>query len=143
MKMSALKVFTVQVTHCEHTTHLSYTLQGQSLKSFKIMTCNRPSKHKDLFKGTTNPAGNMTKSVSKNNTLCQTRQIYLQVKELAVSPVDDLGSQVRPCYIDDIDLFREKKAQVTLGSEAQDISKGWTVSRGKFCISLATPAHNI
>lgn len=30
--MSALSVFTVQATHCEHTTHLSYTLQGQSEK---------------------------------------------------------------------------------------------------------------
>lgn len=70
MKMSALNVFTVQVTHCEHTTHLSYTLQGQSLKSFKIMTCNRPNKHKALFKGAINPAGNMTRSVSTNNILC-------------------------------------------------------------------------
>lgn len=50
MKMSALNVFTVQVTHCEHTTHFSYTLQGQSLKSFRIVTCNRPNKHKALFK---------------------------------------------------------------------------------------------
>lgn len=128
MKMSALNVFTVQVTHCEHTTHLSYTLQGHGLKSFKIMTCNRPNKHKALFKGTINPARNMTTGMSRNNILCQTGQTYLQVKELAVSPVDDLGSQVRPCYIDDIDLFREKKTQISLGRKAQDTCKGRTVN---------------
>ena len=80
--------------------------------------------------------------MSRNNVLCKKRQTYLQIKELAVSPVDDLGSQVGPCYVDYIDLVREKKAQVNTGSEAQGTSKGWTGSTGKFGISLAPPAHN-
>lgn len=52
-------------------------------------------------------AGNTTWNTSRNNILWNKRQTYLQVKELAVSPVDDLGGQVWPCYIDDIDLGKE------------------------------------
>lgn len=55
-------------------------------------------------------AGNTTWNTSRNNILCNKRQTYLQVKELAVSPVDDLGGQVWPCYIDDIDLGKENKS---------------------------------
>lgn len=61
----------------------------------------------------------MTGSRSRNNALCKESQPYLQIKELAVSAVDDLGSQVGPCHVDYIDLVREKKAQVNTGSETQ------------------------
>lgn len=95
----------------EHTTHSSCTLQGQGLKSLKIMTRNRPNKNKALLKSMSTLAGNTTWNTSRNNILCNKRQTYLQVKELAVSPVDDLGGQVWPCYIDDIDLGKENTSR--------------------------------
>lgn len=36
---------------------------------------------------------------------------YLQVKELAVSPVDDMGSGVRVCDVDEVHLVGEAQAQ--------------------------------
>lgn len=41
---------------------------------------------------------------------------YLQVKELAVSPVDDVGSGVRVSDVDEVHLVGEARAQTQRGS---------------------------
>lgn len=40
---------------------------------------------------------------------------YLQVKELAVSSVDDMGSGVRVSDVDEVHLVRERRAQTKGG----------------------------
>lgn len=61
------------------------------------------------------------------------RQTYLQVKELAVSPVDDLGSQVWPCYIDDIDLGKHKSTWVLKKGECPKAEQSEQVNSASLC----------
>lgn len=44
----------------------------------------------------------------------QVKQDYLEVKELAVSSVDDVGRVVRICDIDEIHLPKEERMQIKL-----------------------------
>lgn len=55
--------------------------------------------------------GVTAKGLKGSSVLLLHRAAYLQVKELAVSPVDDMGSGVRVRDVDEVHLVGEARAQ--------------------------------